>query len=101
MANAAPLLVPIAVEALVVNHWVQAGVTFHRWELEYKNLQQFLSPAPAPFSNEVNTPPAPGVNLHWALPRGLTRGSQVQVTATDQVAGGRLPAHMGGDGVFG
>ncbi len=90
--NTDSLLVPIAVEALVVNHVEQTGVTFHRWELEYNNLQQFLSPSPSPFSNLANTPPAPGVHLHWSLPRGLTRGEQVQAKAVAEISGGQITA---------
>lgn len=99
--NAAPLLVPIAVEALVVNHYEQTGVTFHRWEMEYQNLQQFQSPVPPPFSNLAETPPDPGVHLHWALPRGLTRGTQVQATAAAQVKNGELTAIVIVNGGYG
>ena len=99
--GAAPLLVPIAVEALVVNHVEQTEVTFHHWELEYSNLKQFLSPSPLPFSNLANTPPAPGVHLHWGLPRGLTRGEQVQARATAEVSGGQLTAVKVSTGGYG
>jgi hypothetical protein len=99
--GAAPLLVPIAVEALVVNHVEQSEVTFHRWELEYSNLKQFLSPSPLPFSDLANTPPAPGLHLHWGLPRGLTRGEQVQARATAEVSGGQLTAVKVSTGGYG
>ncbi|HEX8174271.1 MAG TPA: hypothetical protein VF543_04020 [Pyrinomonadaceae bacterium] len=88
--NTSPLLVPIAADALVVNHLVQNGVAFHRWEMDYTLAQQFQSPSPAPFSNEKSNPPDPGVHLHWSLPRALTRGTQVQATATAQVSGGEV-----------
>ena len=99
--GAVPLLVPIAVEALVVNHVEQTEVTFHRWELQYSNLKQFLSPSPLPFSDLANTPPAPGVHLHWGLPRGLTRGEQVQARATAEVSGGQLTAVKVSTGGYG
>src|SRR5215213_3691536 len=88
--NTSPLLVPIAAEALVVNHLVQNGVTFRRWEMNYQNLLSFESPVPAAFSGGTLYPPDAGVHLHWALPSGLTRGTQVQATATAQVSGGQL-----------
>ncbi len=84
------LLVPVAVEALVVNDWVQKTVEFHRWEMEYANLQQFLSPLPPAFSSLSETAPPQGIHLHWALPRALTRGKQVQATATAEVSNGQL-----------
>lgn len=90
MANTTPLLVPVAAEALLVNHVVQTNVTFHRWELDYSNLLEFQSPVPAAFSDLSSSPPDPGVHLHWSLPRALTRGTQVQATATAAVSGGRV-----------
>ena len=88
--NTTPLLVPIAVEALIVNPLVQTEVTFHRWEMEYANLQDFLSPVPPAFSNLSEKAPKPGIYLHWALPRALTRGVQVQATATAEVDQGQV-----------
>jgi hypothetical protein len=88
--STSPLLVPIAAEALIVNHLVQNGVTFHRWEMEYSNLLQFQSPVPPAFSNLNLEQPDPGVHLHWSLPSALTRGTQVQATATAQVSGGEV-----------
>lgn len=85
-----PLLVPIAAEALVVNHVVQTDVPFSRWEMEYQNLDSFESPTPPPFSNVSGTPPDPGVHLHWAMPRALTRGMQVQAAAVAQVSDGKV-----------
>lgn len=100
-SNASPLLVPIAVEAMVVNSYEQTGVTFHRWEMDYQSLPQFQSPVPPPFSSLANTPPDPGVHLHWALPRGLTRGTQVQATATAQVENGAVTAIVIENGGYG
>lgn len=100
-SNADPLLVPIAVEAMVVNSYEQTGVTFHRWELDYANLPNFQSAVPPPFSSLSNSPPDPGVHLHWALPRGLTRGTQVQATATAQVEDGAVTAIVVENGGYG
>lgn len=90
MANTSPLLVPVAAEALLVNHVVQTNVTFHRWEMEYSNLLGFESPVPPAFSDLSSAPPDPGVHLHWSLPRALTRGTQVQATARAEVSGGQV-----------
>src|SRR5205085_4973304 len=49
----------------------------------------------------ANTPPDPGVHLHWALPRGLTRGTQVQATATAQVENGAVTAIVVENGGYG
>lgn len=87
--NTSPLLVPVGVEALVVNSEEQSQVVFYRWEANYSSLNQFINPLPQPFTS-VSTPPDPGVHLHWSLPRGLTRGTQVQATATALASGGRL-----------
>jgi hypothetical protein len=88
--NTTPLLVPIAVEALIVNPQVHSKVTFHRWEMEYANLQDFQSPVPPAFTNLSEKLPEPGIYLHWALPRALTRGVQVQATATAEVDMGQV-----------
>ncbi|HKS27374.1 MAG TPA: hypothetical protein VJS44_06115 [Pyrinomonadaceae bacterium] len=88
--NTSPLLVPVGVDALIVNKLVQNAVVFHRWQNDYSQVPQFQSAVPAPFSDEISDPPDPGVHLHWSLPRALTRGTQVQATATAEVSGGQL-----------
>ena len=98
--NSSPLLVPLGVEALVVNAPEQSQVVFYRWEADYKSLNLFTNPLPQPFTT-VSTPPDPGVHLHWALPRGLTLGTQVQATATAQVSGGQLTRVAVGNGGYG
>jgi hypothetical protein len=89
MNNTSPLLVPVAVEALLVNHIVQSKVAFHRWQINYRNLLEFKSPVPLAFQ-DLSAPPDSGVHLHWALPRALTRGKQVQATAEARVSDGCL-----------
>lgn len=101
MANTSPLLVPVAAEALLVNHVVQTNVTFHRWEMEYSNLLRFQSPVPAAFSDLSSAPPDPGVHLHWSLPRALTRGTQVQATATAELSGGEVSGFVVASGGYG
>jgi hypothetical protein len=67
-----PLLVPMPVQALVVNEKVQ-NTTFLRWTNVYVNLNEFLDPVPEPFGN-VSGPPDQGIHLHWKLPAAYTRG---------------------------
>lgn len=67
-----PLLVPIQVQALLVNGPVQSATVFARWRNNYDNLQEFRDPAPGLNSN--TTEPGPGVYLHWKLPTALLRG---------------------------
>jgi hypothetical protein len=73
MSDPTPLLVPMPLQALLVNPPVQNGV-FQRWSTNYDNLNQFLDPVPAPFSNLSAQPPALGVHLHWKLPAALSNG---------------------------
>ncbi|MFF8784522.1 hypothetical protein [Streptomyces sp. NPDC015125] len=79
----APLIVPVEVEALVVNDRVRTTVPFQRWTGDFKLLKDNLSPEPAPFSDiqSMNDPSANGVYLHWQLPQALTHGRH------DQTAG--------------
>lgn len=98
--NTSPLLVPIGVEALVVNAPEQSQVVFYRWEANYSSLNDFINPLPQPFTT-VSTPPDPGVHLHWALPRGLTLGTQVQATATAEVSDSQLTSITVENGGYG
>jgi hypothetical protein len=98
--NTSPLLVPVAVDALVVNRLVQNGVSFHRWEMDYTQVPLFQNPVPAPFDTTAVTPD-PGVHLHWSLPRALTRGTQVQATATATVSGGAVTGLIVTNGGYG
>jgi hypothetical protein len=76
MSDPTPLLVPMALQALLVNKLVQNDATrqFARWENIYANVNQFLDPIPPPFSNLNEEPPPQGVHLHWRLPSALTHG---------------------------
>ncbi|HYW12785.1 MAG TPA: hypothetical protein VE871_12545, partial [Longimicrobium sp.] len=73
MSDPTALLVPMPVQAFLVNPPVQNGV-FQRWSTNYDALNQFQDPVPAPFTNLTNQPPALGVHLHWKLPAALSRG---------------------------
>jgi hypothetical protein len=76
MSDPTPLLVPMALQALLVNKLVQNDATrqFQRWENDYDAANQFENPIPQPFQNLKNQPPPQGVHLHWRLPSALTHG---------------------------
>ncbi|MCY0094899.1 hypothetical protein [Hoeflea ulvae] len=69
------LLVPMNIQAAVVNDPVLAGVAFTDGAYNYNNLTDYLSPAPTPF-NDTGSPPAKGVHLHWELPAAFRHGTQ-------------------------
>ncbi len=73
----AVLLVPVQVQALVVNASVrQQG--FRRWTMDYGALAAFRAPEPAAFSGEdagwAGDPANDGVYLQWTLPSALRHG---------------------------
>ena len=78
MSDAIPLLVPIGVQALLVNPLVQSHVVFERWNNVYDNLNSFQDPVPQAFVNLETGPPAAGVYLHWKLPAAITHGRSPQ-----------------------
>src|SRR5687768_11386556 len=74
MTDPTPLLVPMPLQAFVVNPQVQKGVLFQRWSTNYGNLNRFMDPLPPPFGNLTDAPPPQGVHLHWKLPAALSHG---------------------------
>lgn len=83
MADTRVLLVPVALQALVVNDQVRIGQNFQRWSMNYGALDQFLSPEPQAFSGNANDfaqePRNNGVYLHWTLPAALRQGRHDKV----------------------
>ena len=71
MADDTALLIPIHIDALLVNNAVASG-PFERWSNIWGNLFSYADPVPAPFS--TNDPISNGVHLHWQLPSALTHG---------------------------
>ncbi|HEX6292726.1 MAG TPA: hypothetical protein VFZ66_26315 [Herpetosiphonaceae bacterium] len=72
-----PLIVPVALDALVVNSAFQGKQGFRQWVFNYKALSNFTSPEPEPTQGQGTfKPPAPGVYLHWTLPDALRHGTQ-------------------------
>ncbi|HEY9662321.1 MAG TPA: hypothetical protein V6C65_28030, partial [Allocoleopsis sp.] len=75
------LLIPIALEAMVVNDKVNDNVSFSLWSPNYENLSNSLaSPLPDPFDDQSQQP-SKGIYLHWILPDALTHGLQSQSTS--------------------
>jgi hypothetical protein len=71
----ATLLVPMHLDALVVNDYVlKQGFSYNRWTMNYEEMNRFENPMPDEFVGEHVSPPPAGVHLHWSLPAGLTHG---------------------------
>jgi hypothetical protein len=72
MSSSDPLLVPVEVQAMVLN---SPAVNFVRAQMNYGNLESCQSPSPAPFQeDEVNFATNlnnHGVYLRWTLPHAL------------------------------
>lgn len=69
------LVVPVELDALVVNHGVAARDTFRWWQFNYMALSDFKSPEPLALDRWAGGP-GKGVHLHWTLPRSLRNGAQ-------------------------
>src|SRR5689334_3279814 len=67
------LLVPVALEALVVNEADQNATLWSVAPKQYGGFARMDPLDPPPFT-ETNGRPLTGVTLHWALPDALTRG---------------------------
>jgi len=85
MTMAAPLIVPVQVQALLVNARVRAQ-GFQRWSMDYANLAAYVSAEPPAFSGDdpdwAADPLDDGVHLHWTLPTALRHGVQDPATGT-------------------
>ena len=80
MSDQGPLIVPIVVEALVVNDHVRAGGgnAFYRGEMQYNSLR-FPANGQLKSSNDFIDGPSlyyNGVYLKWRLPNAFTTGAQ-------------------------
>ncbi|NTU53917.1 MAG: hypothetical protein HGA97_09525 [Chlorobiaceae bacterium] len=67
------LLVPMELDALVVNNQLKGRDSFRWWTFNYNALDTFKSPEPLA-CNQYITDQKPGVYLHWTLPRSLRSG---------------------------
>jgi hypothetical protein len=71
--TAVPLVVPVALQAMVVAAGTQA---FRQWRFDYQALASFDSPEPMPGAGQsTTTARPPGVYLHWDLPDALRHGA--------------------------
>jgi hypothetical protein len=69
------LVVPLQLDALVVDAAVLAQDNFRRWPFAYTALRTYASPEPD--AGDRNTGGfGSGVHLHWTLPDGLRHGRQ-------------------------
>ncbi len=71
--DSSSLLVPVHLEAWVVDTWTRNAVEFVRYTANYDNLNTLTSPMPPPFVTSSETVDD-GIHLHWALPDALTHG---------------------------
>lgn len=83
-----PLVVPIELDALVVNEAYQGGQPVRRWTYNYTALEQFNSPEPEAGQGQSTTQPlAIGVHLRWTIPAALRRGVQTPAPTGGSQAG--------------
>lgn len=77
MAVNNPLLVPVNVEAFVINTNVlqNKGVNIQRWKYAYPFLNDYTTPQPKAFTG-ANDLPGTGTMLHWTLPQIMRNGEQ-------------------------
>ncbi len=75
MANPETLYIPMNIQALAVNDHVRDGQSFLRWEMNFRSLEEYVSPIPdGPTSSWRGKKEAIGVYLHWTLPDALRQG---------------------------
>ncbi|MGF6885081.1 hypothetical protein ABIA39_003344 [Nocardia sp. GAS34] len=72
------LVVPIALDALMITPAVKGENTFRIWPRTYRALEDYagLDPDVGDRQLEDSQFTAAGVHLHWTLPRGLRHGTQ-------------------------
>lgn len=68
------LLVPMHLDAMVLNKMAEVTTPFLRFQMDYSKLSAFESPEPPPFAGASSAQPAAGIYLHWTLPKALRHG---------------------------
>ena len=68
------LLVPMHLDAMVLNKMAEVTTPFLRFQMDYSKLSAFESPEPPPFAGASSVQPAAGIYLHWTLPKALRHG---------------------------
>src|SRR2546423_5177076 len=81
-SDASSLLVPVTLDAWVVDSQTQQQVSWYY--ANFSNLTSFQSPIPQAFDTSSANKPTVGVHLHWALPDALTHGGESDTD--DQIA---------------
>ncbi|MEO3813961.1 hypothetical protein ABGB17_33610 [Sphaerisporangium sp. B11E5] len=78
MTTLPTLVVPVGLDALVVNTALRGRDGFRTWQHNYQALNDYMSPEPDEGDRESNAKVHnhTGVHLHWTLPRGLRHGVQ-------------------------
>ncbi|MFD9420304.1 hypothetical protein ACFWC9_37250 [Streptomyces goshikiensis] len=71
-----PLIVPVQVDALLVNKRARANETWRRWSADFEVLERRDPPEPDPFQSAANGKPDHGIHLQWLVPDALRRGRQ-------------------------
>jgi hypothetical protein len=71
-----PLVVPLLLDALVVNRGVLARDEFRWWQFNYLSLNHYRSPEPLGTDRSVGGA-GQGVTLHWTLPDALRHAPPV------------------------
>ncbi|MGK5543606.1 hypothetical protein ACSNOH_02535 [Streptomyces sp. URMC 127] len=70
-----PLIVPVQVDALLVNKRVRDNETWRRWYADFEQLEDRRPPEPDPFQS-ASAKPDQGIHLQWLIPDALRRGRQ-------------------------
>jgi hypothetical protein len=70
------LLVPMHLDAMVINKEIQQGTAFNRWKMSYDKLNSYQDPSPDPCDPSSLQQPGQGIYLHWALPDALRHGTE-------------------------
>ncbi|MEV4180614.1 hypothetical protein AB0J28_04105 [Streptosporangium canum] len=78
MTTRPTLVVPVGLDALMVNTALQRRDGFRTWQHNYQALDDYMSPEPDEGDRQSNKKVHnhTGVHLHWTLPRGLRHGVQ-------------------------
>ncbi|ARZ72433.1 hypothetical protein SMD11_6857 [Streptomyces albireticuli] len=75
MSSQPPLIVPVQVDAFLVNDRVRAIEPPGRWYADFEQLEDRQPPEPDPFDDAPGKPGL-GVHVQWLLPDALRRGFQ-------------------------
>ncbi|MDO8955130.1 MAG: hypothetical protein Q7V63_09830 [Gammaproteobacteria bacterium] len=72
------VLVPMVLDALVLDEASSVETSFLRYQMQYSNLRNYKSADPKPFSGDSTTQPDAGIYLSWTLPKALRSSVSTQ-----------------------